>query len=166
MGARRHERHPGGGFTLIETLVAVSVSGILLLSLGSVVVLASRAIPTGQETVITAGQIERGIALLQADIEEAIDIQTTNNTVLVGVPDRNADGVGEAVRYWLDDSNRIVRSQNGSNELALFGAVKTITITAEKAGGRVNAVRIDLVMDAVPPRRNIRVRMLNSPAER
>lgn len=166
MGERGRGRHPGVGFTLIETLVAVSVSGILLLSLGSVVVLASRAIPTGRETVITAGVVERGISLMQADLEEAIDFASNSGTIVIGVPDRNADGVGEVVKYTLDGSGTLFRSQNGAPGVVILSQIKGFSVNLDERDNRIRAVRIELEMNATPSHRSVRAVLLNNPEKR
>lgn len=167
MNRRLSRRNAGAGFTLIETLMAVSVSGILLLSLGSVIVLASRAIPTGRETVITAGAFERGLAVIQADLEDAVDIATGSAGFVVGVPDRNGDGKQDAIRYSLDGSGLLVRAQNGAPGRTVLTGVKSFDFVADQQGGRILAVRVDLIVDEVQPgRRSLRVTLLNTPLVR
>lgn len=156
----------GAGFTLIETLVAVSVSGVLLLSLGSVIVLASRAVPTGQETVITAASVERGIAVIQSDLEETIDIASNGGNFLVGVPDRDGDGVGEVIRYTLDGSGSLSRGQNGADSVVLLREIKNLSLDFTEQDGRIRTVRIDLEMNAMPARRSVLVTLLNNPEKR
>ena len=153
-------------FTLIETIVAVSISGVLLLSLGSVIIVASRAVPTGQETVVTAAAVERGIALIQADLEDAIDLASNSGVFLIGVPDRNGDGKDDVIRYSLDGSGSLSRGQNGADAVAVLRDIKNFSLDMSERSGRVTAVQLNLEMNASPSRRSIRVRLLNSPEMR
>lgn len=166
MTPARARRRETPGFTLIETIVAVSISGVLLLSLGSVIIVASRAVPTGQETVVTAAAVERGIALIQADLEDAIDLASNSDVFLIGVPDRNGDGKDDVIRYSLDGSGSLSRSQNGADAVTVLRDIKDFSLDLSERSGRVTAVRLDLEMNASPSRRSIRVRLLNTPEKR
>lgn len=147
--------------------MAVSVSGLLLLSLGSVIVLASRAVPTGRETVVTAGVVERGLDLIRADLEDAIDLATNSANFLIGVPDRNADGAEEVIRYVLDGDGNLLRSQNGAADRPVLTGVKNLSFTAQEADQRIVSVHLDLELaEATPSLRTLRVTLLNTPPKR
>jgi hypothetical protein len=117
--------------------------------------------------VITAGVIERGLALMRTDLEEAIDLASNGSNFLIGVPDRNADGTGEVIRYTHDGSGALLRSQNGATSRPVLVGVNGLSFSIEERDGRVLAVRIDLEMiGAEPSRRSLRVTLLNTPTKR
>lgn len=151
-------------FTLIETVVAMAISVVLLLALGSAVVIASKAIPTGQESVVTEGVIERGLAVMAADIEVATAVNRTSGLVLT-VPDRDGDGADDTITYQLSGTPKyLYRSRNGSTPVALFGPVSSSNITPIMSGGSLSALKVELTIDnATPTDRTLIVELLNRP---
>jgi competence protein ComGC len=164
-----HRPRPCAGFTLIETIVAVATSSILLLALGSAVTVAARAVPSGNEPVVSAVEIERGLAMLLADFEEAIDYDKTDGSHVLhlGVPDRNADGTDDLVQYKVDGSKRLVRILNGGTPVPLFGNVEDFTISHTRVDAVVSWAEVKVeIVNARPTKRFLRVRLLNMPEER
>lgn len=151
-------------FTLIETAVAVAVSSVLLLALGSVIMIASRAVPTGDEHVAAGAVVEQTITMLRTDLETAIDIASESNAVHIGVPDRDGDGRGEAVSYSVDHRGVLTRSINLSDPHDLCGGVKQLEYNGTTVSGRTTEARITLHFDTHKPSvRTITVRLLNAP---
>ena len=151
-------------FTLIETAVAVAVSSVLLLALGSVIMIASRAVPTGTEHVIAGARIERGIAALRADLEEAIDLARESGAVHIGVPDRDGDGRGEVISYAVDHRGVLTRSVNLGDPYDLFEGIKGIDYNQSITNGRTTEITLTLYFDAhKPPERTLTIRLLNAP---
>jgi type II secretory pathway pseudopilin PulG len=154
-------------FTLVETTVAVAVSSILLLSLGSVIVVAARAVPTGREQVVVSGGIERALAVLQADLEEATEIDLVGSTLAMAVPDRDADGVPEVIEFGRDAQFMLTRTHNRGTPEVLAGPIKDIAMDMREVDGRVLAVSVRLTIDgAEPSDRTLNVRLLNTPEVR
>lgn len=154
-------------FTLIEVVVATAVSGVLLLALGSAVALASRAVPSGSEPVITEGAIGRACAVMQADIEETTDLYF-GSTLLLAVPDRDGDGRDDLIEYaWAGTGNMLTRSHNRGVPGVLAGPVKVVSLTQIKAGTLLDRVQVTIVFaDATPASRTFEVRTLNQPVAR
>ncbi len=153
---RRHR-----GFTLVETVVAVGVSSILMLALGSTVMIASRAVPSGDEPLIRAAQVERAFAFIRSDLEEAVGMRLDGATLHVAVPDRDGDGVGEVITYAFDDA-RLTRAHNLGPAETVLGSIKALTFEPESVGDAVHTVRLHVVMDN-PGARTLTVRLLNTP---
>lgn len=167
--ARTAHRTGNAGFTLIETVVAVSTSSVLLLALGSVITIAARAVPSGNESVVGAVRIERGLAMLLADFEEAIDYMKSDDgtQLYLGVPDRNSDGTGELVQYQVDKSAQLVRILNGGTPVVLFGDVASFQVSHTPSDKQVSWAQVEIqIKNAVPAKRALRVRLLNMPEER
>lgn len=155
------------GFTLIETVVAAGISSILLLALGSAVMVASRAVPTGKEDLILTGRIESGLAMMRRDIEECLDILVEDSRLVLAVPDRDGDGSPEAIVFEINGENQLTRSQSLGTPAVLFGPVKSFTVTLRGDGTHVLALTGRLVLDeARTAERSITVRTLNRPEER
>lgn len=157
-----------GGFTLIETVVAAGVSAVLMLALGSTVMIAARAVPTGGESFITGAETERGIALLHAELEAAIDFYTDSAGMYLTAADRDGDGVDEFIVYtWSGSDRMMTRTYDNGDAEPLFGPLSSVTVKPESDGVRVQAVKIAMEFsDQDPLFRFATVRMLNQPVER
>lgn len=160
--------HPGrSGFTLIETVVAVAISSILLLTLGSSVLLASRAVPNGREPVLTVAQVQYAVALLRTDIELAIDFASEDEWILLAVPDRDGDGIPEVIEYRVTPSGQLVRVQNQGTSEVLIRGVKELDVDAVVTDGLLTAVEIKVAAESVlMPERTLLIRLLNTPEAR
>lgn len=152
-------------FTLIETVVALAVSSVLLLALGSTVLLASRAVPSGSEPVISEAWIQRSLAVMSSDIEIATSI-TVNSGVTLTVPDRDGDGTPETIAYsWVGADKMVSRTRNGSAEEVLFGPISSMNVICLKDGSVITQVIIAIRMSSTAGVRDriLNVRTLNLP---
>jgi prepilin-type N-terminal cleavage/methylation domain-containing protein len=113
-------KHParaigGRAFTLIELSVSTAITGILLVSLASVVVVASKVLPSARGP--TDASLAAGLALdqLLAELRFATSItESTATAVTFTVPDRDANGTPETIRYsWAGADQPLVREYNG-----------------------------------------------------
>lgn len=155
------------GFTLIETVVAVAISSILLLTLGSSVMLASRAVPSGREPVLTVSQAEYAMALWRTDIELALDLAYSVDRVLLAVPDRDGDGIPDVIEYQVTPQRDLVRVQNQGPPERLLRGVKQIGVERTTQDGFVTMVRIRVTTESeLLPERTVLIRLLNTPEAR
>lgn len=154
-------------FTLIETVVATGVSAVLVLSLGSTILIAARAVPTPDEPLVFNDAVARGTSVIRTDIADAIDIFTDETALLVAVPDRNGDGDPELITFSVDADRMVTRSQNEGIPHILFGPVSDIDFSLRTVGGTVRAVTATFdIPGASPTVRTMTVRLLNTPEER
>jgi prepilin-type N-terminal cleavage/methylation domain-containing protein len=155
------------GFTLIETAVASGVSAILLLSLSSTILVASRAVPSADEPLIINDRVDRALAALRTDIADAVDIYQDDEELLLAVPDRNGDGEPEVILYALSASRMLTRSVNQGPRHDLAGPLNDIDYVLVTSENQVIVCRATLEFtNAVPPQRTITVRLLNTPRAR
>jgi type II secretory pathway pseudopilin PulG len=154
-------------FTLVETVVATGVSAVLMLSLGSTILIASRAVPTADEPLIFNDAVERGLNVLRTDITDAVDIYTQDSALLVAVPDRSGDADPEFISFTIDADRMLARSQNEGAAHILFGPVSDADFNLQAEAGTVRAVVVTFeIPSATPSRRSMTVRLLNTPEER
>lgn len=105
-------------FTLIEMVVSLSIISIIFLAMGSVMVLASKAVPDpGAPTNLA---LDAADLLRQAtdELRTAIELKTAEATVLeFVVPDRDGDDNGEQIKYqWSGvPGEPLTRQVNGGN---------------------------------------------------
>lgn len=154
-------------FTLIETVVASGVSAVLLLSLGSVVMVASRAVPSASEPLLVNQRFDRAIAMLRTDISEAVEVFVDNENLILAVPDRDNDGDPEAIHYSLDADRMLARSVNDGPPSELAGPIKGIQYNLHAPSTRVLLITVMLESEqSTPPQQTITVRLLNTPEVR
>lgn len=94
---------PQRAFTLIETIVSISVASILLIGMGSTVLIATQAMPDVDspqtDSIATAIKLEQFNTELQTMLEL---IEHTPTAITFTVPDRNNDANPERIRYAWD----------------------------------------------------------------
>jgi prepilin-type N-terminal cleavage/methylation domain-containing protein len=158
MGPARLLTATRGGFTLIETIVATSISSVLLLTLGSTVLIASRAVPTGSEPVLVVGRMEYAMAVLRTDIEQSVAWEFVDETLTLKQADRTGDGQAEKVVYSIIEVaglRRLVRVQNdGDNETLLRGIISFSAGSIEGAP-QVHTMQVDLATHSAPWNRRV-----------
>ncbi len=158
--------HPRRAFTLVETVTSMAISSILLLAMGSTIVVAARAVPSGDETVIREGAVERGLAVMESDIEIATAITSGPGGIELAVPDRDGDRTPDTITYEWDKGDRMVtRYRNGQAAEELFGPVLfgNVVRSTGDDGETTQVIVVLLLADHTPAARVINVRMLNRP---
>lgn len=154
----RRERHvPGiGGFTLIEVVVALAIMGILMLAMGSVILLASQAIPAAGSTMVGVTQASEVADRMASELRNAQRIlQCTPTSIVFTVPDRDGDGVPERIGYsWSGQvGDGLTRTYNGHaatvlNSLGVFHMTyHTQSVTETYPGPGVQDTSSRLLVD-------------------
>lgn len=96
----RHGRARRSAFTLVETVVSVTVMSIVMLGLGSAIVIASKALPDPNRLTSRLIQESAIAADLLVDLQEARYIaERTAHAITFTVSDRDGDGSPERIRY-------------------------------------------------------------------
>ena len=120
------------GYTLVELIVGMAVSSILLLSMGSTVFLAMRAIPNPQkdpQASILAGQI---VDQITEELETALSVtQLTATTIAFTVPARGSDTIPERICYSWSGTHGgpLTRQYNGGTVVTIAPSVNLFALT-------------------------------------
>jgi prepilin-type N-terminal cleavage/methylation domain-containing protein len=88
-------------FTLIEMVVSLSVISIVFMAMGSVMILASKALPTAdasESLTLDTGDIMQQMVLEFQTATEILSV--SDKSILFKVPDRDGDGADEGVVYY------------------------------------------------------------------
>src|SRR5689334_20631330 len=138
---RMSPRHPRS-FTLLEMVVAMAVMSILTAAIGSVILLASRALPGARgptETTLTASA---ALDQLVADLRAATGITAAGATaVTFTVPDRTGDGIDDTVSYaWAGAGSPVVRTFNGDAGAQLLASAAAFALGYSKRTVTTNQV--------------------------
>ena len=118
------------GFTLVETLVSLTILGLLMGALGSVFVLSALALPTRQPTVTGPVNAARAVERIVQDVVYANAVTSGSDTSLsLTVPDRNGDAADESVTFSWDGrrGSPLIRTLNGSVQETLLTNVRALS---------------------------------------
>lgn len=119
------------GFSLVELVMAMAVSGILVGAMAATLVTASSALEQGTGTFGSERAAAEAMADLQSDLAEAIEFyERTSTSVWFSVPDRNGDKVNEHIRYaWSGvPGEPLTRSTNGNTPAAIASDVRAFDL--------------------------------------
>ncbi len=114
---RRHR-----GFTLIESVTALAIAGVILAALASVLGMSLKAFPRPEaDPSAEAASLQDAEVWLKDDLGSAISVVAAGSKELeFRVADRDKDNKPETLRYWLPgQGERLKRTINGGNETSL-----------------------------------------------
>lgn len=120
------------GFTLVEVTLAAALAAMLLTAMGSVVLMASKALPDQSTRRAFVDQMS-ALNRLTADVTYATAVTRLSAAgIVVTVPDRDGDGQPESITYsWSGvRGDPILRQYNDGEPEGLAGDVATMTIAA------------------------------------
>ena len=103
-------------FTLLETVLSLAVGSILLMSLGSAVIIMSKAVPQTASASSIRNKSTRQIYNIARNIQTAKEvIKAERYTFIFEVDDRNGDGSDDTIQYAFNTAeNTLGISFNGS----------------------------------------------------
>ncbi len=128
----RHARAATGGMTLVEVVVALAISSLLMVAVGSAVVMASHALPSRSSPTQAGIHGGRALQHMAAELETALYmIERDARAVSFTVPDRDNDGRPEVVRYtWSGTAgDPLERQYNGGPAVAVLDEVGLLHLT-------------------------------------
>lgn len=119
-----------GGFTLVEVTLAAALAAMLLTAMGSVVLMASKALPDQSTRRAFVDQMS-ALNRLTADVTYATAVTGISATsIVVTVPDRDGDGRPESITYsWSGVRGEpILRQFNQGTPEALAGDIASFSL--------------------------------------
>jgi prepilin-type N-terminal cleavage/methylation domain-containing protein len=152
----RKPRNHRWGFTLLEVVVAIVIMGILMTGLASALVLATHAMPGGDDET---DAVMNSAAALDQMVEELRDalwfMERSAVAVTFSVPDRDGNGLPERVRYaWSAvNGDPLTRAYNGGSALPVvpnvdkFNLEFDLTSITEEYPGPISAGTEQLLSD-------------------
>lgn len=121
------------GYTLIELLVAAASASVLMVGLSSALYVSSRAMNLDDGAIARRNAADMALSRVLADVAEANRFLTLDPTSLeFTVPDRDADGLVETLRYsWSGVAgDPLLRSVNGGADIPLIQDVQSLDFAA------------------------------------
>ena len=120
------------GTTLVELMIAVAIAGLIAAGIQSAIVVAMKSVPNSQGSAQTTIQGSRILDRLVTELEGAVFItEHTSTTLGFTVPDRNADGIPERLRYaWSGVAGDPLTLQyNGGTPVTIASSVKLFSLS-------------------------------------
>jgi prepilin-type N-terminal cleavage/methylation domain-containing protein len=130
--SRRPGRRACRGFTLLEMVVALGVSSVILVGIGSAMLMAGRAVPDAHGPVIEGLAGAEALEPIAAELQYAITLnQGTTRLIEFTVADRNGDGTPEVIRYeWSGTAGApLTRTYNGGAAVQVLTDVRDFNLT-------------------------------------
>jgi len=127
-------------YSLIELTVSLAIVSILVTAIGSLIILASKAIPRDDGVFAAA---LGGVGFVEELIDDAAFALAFNEVSKTAVeftlPDRTGDAAEETVRYaWSGTPGHpLTRSLNGSSPIIVLPDVRSLEFTATLRSGSV-----------------------------
>ncbi|HRQ71975.1 MAG TPA: prepilin-type N-terminal cleavage/methylation domain-containing protein [Phycisphaerales bacterium] len=137
---RNHSPRTLRAYSLIELTVSLAIVSILVTAIGSLIILASKAIP--RDDGVFAASLG-GAILTEELIDDAAFALAFNEVASAAIeftlPDRNGDGNEEIVRYtWSGTAGHpLTRSINGSSPIVVLPDVRSLEFAATTRSGSV-----------------------------
>ena len=141
-------------FTLVELLVALSISTLLLGAISSLFVIMARALPDDTSPLSRTSQLTRAVDRFAFDVSWATQVvQASTSKCEFIVPDCTGDAVDDSVVYkWAGAGASWTRELNGGAAETICESLKSLTFTwrcRRVAGGvgirSLETVQVELV---------------------
>ena len=138
VGRGCRDQRPGGkavcnsAFTLIEMVVSLSIISVVFLAMGSVMVLASKAVPDPKAATGQALDAAELLQQISSELEVATSVSiATDKGISFTVPDRDGDGDDESIVYLWGGvaGSTLVRQYNGGAVTTLAPNVYEFSLT-------------------------------------
>jgi len=124
-------RRVGSGLTLLETVLAAAVTGIVMIGLGSAMLIAGRAMPDAKSVAAATLAAAAAAEQIAADLQYAVSVsQRTSTMIEFTVHDRNGDNAPEIIRYsWSGSPGTVLtRQYNGAAAETILADVQAFSL--------------------------------------
>lgn len=130
--------------TLIELVVALSLTTIVMAAATSVMFVASRALPRPTDPVMRATDAGMALALFESDCQSAFQTRAGSQSMLIRIPDRTGDTIPENITYaWAGTAGDPFTRNDGVTTSTIITSVKSVSF--EWATARGNATRLGVL---------------------
>jgi len=121
-------------------VLALSVLGIVLTALGSVLTLSLRALPNRGDASEQPLIVARVLEQMSDDIQSAKRITGTSTTLTLSIPDRDADSEDESVEYSWSGSrgDPFLRRENGGTWITLIDSLSKAAFNVERFASQLD----------------------------
>ena len=144
-------RRRSRAFTLVELVLALALTTIVVGAATSVMIVASRALPSTSDASVLATDTASGLAMLEAELQCATRTRLEPTAITFTIPDRTGDSIPETIRYsWSGVSGQPLLRTEAAATAAVTGPLQSLSFTADSArtsGTRIGAVYVSITLD-------------------
>ncbi|MFA9477362.1 type II secretion system protein J [Phycisphaerales bacterium AB-hyl4] len=133
----RGRANRSAGFSLVELSVAIALSAVVMLALGSAMVLASRALPNADSPALASHDVGRALEQLSTDLQHALYVsERSPHAITFTVADRTGDGSPQRMRYaWSGEPGEPLTWQLDDHDpVDLLPSIDTFELSYEQQG--------------------------------
>jgi prepilin-type N-terminal cleavage/methylation domain-containing protein len=155
------------GFSLVELVSSLAITSILMLGLSSVMLIGSKAVPTGTEQIHAEAACNDAIEKFAHDATLAIGVSlVTSEKLVFVVPDRDGDASNDQVSYILENSSTVLkRGWNAETPSTLLSGLDSASFKLFTSDGKATMVVLTISNPALKtPNHTLRVELYNNPA--
>lgn len=154
-------------FTLVELVTSLAITSILMLGLSSVMLVGSKAVPTGTEQIHAEAACADALEKFASDAALAIGVSlVTSEKLVFVVPDRDGDASNDQISYIIEDSSSVLkRGWNAETPSTLLSGLDSASFTLISSDGKASAVILSISNPALKTaNHSLRVELYNNPA--
>jgi prepilin-type N-terminal cleavage/methylation domain-containing protein len=130
--SRIRNRRAHRGFTLLEMVLAMAVTSVILLGIGSAMLIAGRAMPDAHSPAADSVAGADAIEQMVAELQYAVSInQRSARMIEFTVADRNGDGTPEVIHYeWSGvTGDSLTRQYNAGTAAEVLSNIQDFTLS-------------------------------------
>lgn len=144
-------------FTLIETVISLSIVSVLFLGLSGAVMIATHAIPTAKDTGLADQTVIDALNMFRSDLKQSSIIQyrvaASDIEFTLTIKNTGATGQKNTVIYsYIDSTKSFERKADAQPSVVLFDKISGFTVAFTKDGTDVTVVNTLIsVTDTIQP---------------
>lgn len=127
------------GFSLIETVISLTIVSVLFLGLSAAIMIGSYAIPSGADTGTNDREVIDALNMLRTDLRQAEDIEqrdgASGTQIRITTKSLKAAGQPNKVQYtYLTADNSFTRSTDNSSDQLLTSNIENLVLSFNNDG--------------------------------
>jgi prepilin-type N-terminal cleavage/methylation domain-containing protein len=134
------------GFSLIEMVLSLSLVGLVLASLGSVLAFAMGAAPQPHDPASRLSATQLPLSIMAEEIGSAKEfLSIANDKIVFRIDDRNGDGADDTIAYFWDGSpgDPMLRQINADPAVEVLDELNAFSITAQSSSFSFETIQPD-----------------------
>ncbi len=141
--------HTRAGFTLVETVISLSIMSVILLGLSSALMIASRAVPSATETGQADLQMTDTLNQIRSDLRLASAISyrsaAAGHQIALELNNTGISGQPATLEYrYYNDTKIITRQTNEVSEQTLVEDISGFTVSVTQEDSMVKVMKLTI----------------------
>tara|TARA_R110002096_G_scaffold173781_9_gene348932 strand:+ start:124597 stop:125109 length:513 start_codon:yes stop_codon:yes gene_type:complete len=143
----KHQPHATRrAFTLIETVISLSIVSVLFVGLSGAVMIGAHALPTAKDTGLADQSVIDALNMFRTDLRQATDIHYKSDSsgikLKLDLKENDTTGEYKDVTYcYLSSSKSFTREPDGESEVTLFESISGFSVQFTMDGSDATVVK-------------------------